>query len=204
MPLFCCDCGAQVDEKLEAIEGRQPCAAYGSTKRRVYESLADGFLMGADMHTKGYAGSVSRKKRLKFESKDGDSMSTARGRFMKRHQLVDKENNRYVKKVIDPSTGRFYGTWMSLSRTIQAVDPQRRMTPNLQLLPTRYPRHRADRSNPVGQLFLKQFDIAATRIAIKKTFLPVFVGGLPWLRRNHPDMLQTETILGAMPVERSG
>ncbi len=105
MPMFCGDCGAQVDEELEAQDGRQPCPACGSTKRRTDELVADGLVIGTDIHTKGYAGGVSRKKGLKFESKDGDSMSTARGRFMKRCQLVDKQNNRYVKKVIDPASG---------------------------------------------------------------------------------------------------
>lgn len=105
MPMYCKDCGAQLDEVLATQEGRQPCPACGSMKRCSDESLADGVVMGTDTHTKGYVGGISRTKGLKFESKDGDSMSTERGRLMKRNQLVDKQNNQYIKKVIDPATG---------------------------------------------------------------------------------------------------
>ena len=106
MPVYCKDCGAQIDdEALGAQQGGHPCTICGSKQRYIDESLDEEVVMSAEVHTKGYAGGVSRKKGLKFESKDGDSMSTEQGRFMKRNQLVDRQNNRYVKKVIDPVTG---------------------------------------------------------------------------------------------------
>jgi hypothetical protein len=57
------------------------------------------------MHTKGYAAGLSKRKGLRFESKDGDSFSISRGRLVKLNQLVDHEAKRYKKKVIDPVTG---------------------------------------------------------------------------------------------------
>ena len=61
--------------------------------------------MGTLMHTKAYAPGLSKRKGLKFESKDGDSLSIALGRFVELHQLVDHETNRYVKEVVDTATG---------------------------------------------------------------------------------------------------
>lgn len=40
-----------------------------------------------------------------LESKQGDSYSTKRGRFMTLLQIVDRRNNRYRKLVADPETG---------------------------------------------------------------------------------------------------
>jgi hypothetical protein len=57
------------------------------------------------MHAKGYTGGVSKRKGLRFESKDGDSFSVALGRFVQLNQVVDHEAGRYLKKVVDPVTG---------------------------------------------------------------------------------------------------
>lgn len=57
------------------------------------------------MHTKGYAGGLSRKKGLRFESKDGDSFCADLERFVNFNQLVDHDAGRYVKKIVDPVTG---------------------------------------------------------------------------------------------------
>ena len=105
MPAFCHDCKSIIDEALEATQGRQPCPSCGSLKRRYEESLTSGVTVGALMHTKGYAGGLSKRKGLRFESKDGDSFSVALGRFVKLNQLVDHEEKRYIKKIVDPLTG---------------------------------------------------------------------------------------------------
>lgn len=105
MPAFCQDCNSTINEVQETIEGRQPCAVCGSLKRRYDESVSSGMVVGALMHTKGYAGGLSKTKGLRFESKDGDSFSVTLGRFVKFNQLVDHGADRYVKKVVDPVTG---------------------------------------------------------------------------------------------------
>jgi len=105
MPTFCQDCKSTIDEALEALQGRQPCPNCGSLKRTYEMSLTSGFAVGTLMHTKGYTGGMSKRKGLRFESKDGDSFSVALCRFVKLNQLVDHEAGRYVKKVVDPLTG---------------------------------------------------------------------------------------------------
>jgi hypothetical protein len=106
MPTFCLDCNFEIDEAKESAGGRQACPVCGSFKRRYEESLSESLALGALMQTKGYAGGLSRKKGLRFESKDGDSYSVSLDRFVKLNQLVDHEGKRYIKKVVDPVTGQ--------------------------------------------------------------------------------------------------
>ncbi len=105
MPAFCLDCNFIIDEIKEAEEGRQPCPRCKSLRRGYTASIFENVEAGALIHTKGYAGGLSRKKGLRFESKDGESLSVSLNRFVKLNQLVDHEANRYVKKVVDPVTG---------------------------------------------------------------------------------------------------
>ncbi len=101
MPTTCGRCGIDLPDQEKA----NPCPACGSTIRRISENVVEKIVAGTDMHTKVYIAGKSRKKGVRFETKDGDSLSTDRGRFMKRHQLVDKENKWYKKTVVDPETG---------------------------------------------------------------------------------------------------
>jgi hypothetical protein len=106
MPTFCLDCNFEIDEAKEKAGGRQACPLCGSLKRRYEESLCEILAIGALIQTKGYAGRLSRKKGLRFESKDGNSYSVSLDRFVRFNQLVDHEAKRYIKKVIDPVTGQ--------------------------------------------------------------------------------------------------
>lgn len=106
MSAFCLDCSCEIDEAMESLDGRKACPMCGSLKRRYEEVLIDNVAVGTLMQTKGFAGGLSRKKGLRFESKDGDSFSVSLGRFVKLNQLVDHEAKRYIKKVVDPVTGQ--------------------------------------------------------------------------------------------------
>jgi predicted RNA-binding Zn-ribbon protein involved in translation (DUF1610 family) len=101
---FCQDCNIAIDETTET-EGRKPCPSCGSLRRRYEDSFSDSATAGSLVTTKAYKGGLSKRKGLRFESKDGDSFSFDRQRFVELNQLVDHENNRYVKKVVDRKTG---------------------------------------------------------------------------------------------------
>lgn len=105
MPTFCQNCNNVINEDLEVTGQRQPCPYCGTTKRRHDEEITENLAAGAIMHTKGYAGGLSRKKGLRFESKDGDSFSFDLGRFVHFNQLVDHDADRFVKIIVDPVTG---------------------------------------------------------------------------------------------------
>lgn len=104
MAAYCKDCNSTIDEAAEAAGGRAPCPVCGSLRRNYEEELSSSLIAGTDVGLKGYAAGMSRGKGLKFEAKYGDSHSHSLGRFVKRDQLVDREGNRYLKKVVDPQT----------------------------------------------------------------------------------------------------
>ena len=106
MAAFCLDCSYDIEESKESSDGRKLCPMCGSLKWRYEEALSDNVSVGTLMHTKGFAGGLSRNKGLRFESKDGDSYSVSQGRFVKLNQHVDHEEKRYIKKVVDPVTGQ--------------------------------------------------------------------------------------------------
>ncbi len=106
MPIFCQNCKSLIDELKDVDSQRQPCPVCGSVNRHYDDSVTSECTPGAVVHTKGYAGGMSRKKGLLFESKDGDSYSVSLGRFVELNQLVDHKEERYRKRVVDPLTGK--------------------------------------------------------------------------------------------------
>ena len=105
MPAFCKHCNATIDGALESTNTRLPCQICGSLERRYEDVLSSRAVAGSLMKTKCYAAGLSRKKGLRFETTDGDSYSVTLKRFVKVSQLVDHDNDRYVKKVVDPVIG---------------------------------------------------------------------------------------------------
>ena len=101
----CKDCGTALEPRPSNAEKNPPCPQCGSAKRVILIECESQATVGVMLATKGYEGGKSRKKGLKFESKGGDSFSTSLGRFVKIEQLVDHENKRYIKRVVDPKTG---------------------------------------------------------------------------------------------------
>jgi hypothetical protein len=84
------------------VEERQPCPNCGSLERHFAVTLDGRVNVSSSLGLKA----KSRGKGKPFmESKQGDSFSTSRGRWMRLLQIVDRRNNRYRKLVTDPETG---------------------------------------------------------------------------------------------------
>ncbi|WP_133635565.1 hypothetical protein [Halomonas ventosae] len=90
---------------MEAQEGRQACRNCGSLKRHYTEFISESVSAGGLVAAKGYKGGLSKRKGIRFETKDGDSFSVDRNRFVKLTQIVDHEQNRYFKRVVDSRSG---------------------------------------------------------------------------------------------------
>lgn len=101
---ICQDCNTEIDEATEN-QGRKPRPFCESLRRSFQDSFSDAATVGTLVATKAYKGGLSRSKGLRFESKDGDSFSFDCQRLVELSQLVDHENNRYVKRVFDRKTG---------------------------------------------------------------------------------------------------
>jgi Zn finger protein HypA/HybF involved in hydrogenase expression len=99
----CKACGSTLDESASAPpEQRQPCPSCGSLQRHVAHTLGGEVHVHSSLGLKGKSGG---KGKPFLELKQGESYSTARGRFMHLLQIVDRRNNRYRKLVRDPETG---------------------------------------------------------------------------------------------------
>lgn len=101
--VVCSNCDTDLVEQ-PADEVREPCPKCGSPKRRFNRHIVDSVsiheMLAMKMRRRGKRGDPA------IESKNGDSFSTRLGRWMKLEQVIDRENNRYRKKVWDPKTGQ--------------------------------------------------------------------------------------------------
>jgi hypothetical protein len=85
------------------VEEREPCSRCGSTARHfgVHIQSNVGIESHLDRHSKHRRESNTKPHREEWH---GDSWNRDRGRYVRRDQIVDRENDRYHKRVIDPMT----------------------------------------------------------------------------------------------------
>ena len=104
MPVVTCKaCGVELGESASApVEERQPCPNCGSLARHFALTLEGKTSVHSSLGLKAKGGG---KGKPFMELKQGDSLSTSRGRWMRLLQIVDRRNNRYRKLVTDPDTG---------------------------------------------------------------------------------------------------
>jgi hypothetical protein len=99
----CGQCGESLDESSSLpSESRQPCPNCGSLTRRFGVALSATLTMKSELRLK--AKSPGEKKPF-MEQKIGDSYSWARDRWMDFVMVIDRRNDRYRKRVVDPETG---------------------------------------------------------------------------------------------------
>ena len=100
----CRECGAPIDQALDRLAGaRLPCEC-GATAR------ADGaqtieHAVANDYRKRQIKRRRDGKRRPYREEIDGDDLQRSTGRWMSLTQTVDRANNWYSKKVMDPRTG---------------------------------------------------------------------------------------------------
>ena len=101
----CSNCGSVLDETpAEAAGGpRTPCPACGSEKRTVCVSLVDAVEVHDSVKYKGKRPGV---KKALFEGRAGDDLTRTTGKWADRSVLVDRENNKYVERVVEKETGK--------------------------------------------------------------------------------------------------
>ena len=99
----CVRCDAPIDELPNAVAGdRKPCPRCGSTLRRFDVAISVTVEAHSDL------GPKQRRPGFKkpiHEQKSGSSFSVRLKRWMRRTRMIDRENDRYAEKVVDPLTG---------------------------------------------------------------------------------------------------
>jgi hypothetical protein len=101
----CGECRVPLDERSDVpIEERQPCPRCGSTARYFGVHIQSTVRIDShlDRHSKHRHQPNTKPHRQEWH---GESWSPIYKRYMQRDQVVDRENNRYSKRVVDPTTG---------------------------------------------------------------------------------------------------
>ena len=100
----CGQCHTHINESPSiSLEQRIPCPQCGSLSRHVKVTLEDSITVHADLGAK--ARHPGDKKPF-LEQKTGDDFHRESGTWRKRTMVVDRENDRYLKIVIDPATNK--------------------------------------------------------------------------------------------------
>jgi hypothetical protein len=101
--VVCARCEASIDELPNAFAGdRQPCPRCGATSRRFDVAISATVEAHSDLGLKHRRPGF---KRAIHEEKSGSSFSVRLKRWMQRTRVIDRENDRYAEKVVDPLTG---------------------------------------------------------------------------------------------------
>jgi hypothetical protein len=101
--VICGRCEASIDEPPDVSAGdRKPCPRCGATTRRIDVAIS------ATIEARSDLGLKQRRpgfKRPIHEQKSGSSFSVRLKRWMRRTRVIDRENDCYAEKVVDPQTG---------------------------------------------------------------------------------------------------
>src|SRR5262245_17457228 len=84
------------------VEQRTPCPNCGSTVRVFEAEITETAITRESLGMKARHGASGRPF---YEGKSGADLHRATGQWMERDLVIDRENDRYVERVVDPNTG---------------------------------------------------------------------------------------------------
>ena len=99
----CANCEAALLDDLPGL-ARVPCPHCGSTSRSYLESLSDGIVAHDGYRAKVKRPSLPSAKKLRADTYSGVEHSHKLGKLVRVHRTIDKDNDRYIEKVIDMQT----------------------------------------------------------------------------------------------------
>jgi len=102
--VVCSQCGTALQEEPGApVADRQPCPSCGSKNRLVSLWLQGQIELHSMLRLKGLE---AGRKRPFLKAKVGDDLFRKTGEWNRVEQVVDRRNNRYKKRVVNPRTGK--------------------------------------------------------------------------------------------------
>ncbi len=111
----CGQCGEALDEptNLDPTQ-RQPCPACGAKSRKRSVTLAGEMPSPhSSLKARGRHADANGRRKWFIETFTGADWSHALQRFVRKIRILDRDNNRYVEKVVDPETGEILAKWRS-------------------------------------------------------------------------------------------
>lgn len=103
----CGSCGESLDELTNLDPARrQPCPKCASLSRKMFVGVSGEMPPPhSSLRAKGrHAGATGKRKHF-IETFTGADWSHRLQRFVRKVRILDRDNDRYVEKVVDPETG---------------------------------------------------------------------------------------------------
>jgi len=99
----CGACGATINEPQDLSPGkRTPCPACGSTTRKFSVFITETLTLRESL---GFKAKRQGQGKPYVEGRSGDDLHRKTGKWMKKEQVIDRENDQYAEVVTDPETG---------------------------------------------------------------------------------------------------
>jgi phage FluMu protein Com len=100
----CGKCGQELIEPTSTpFENRVPCPHCGSFSRAYFASIHETTTIREKIGMKGKRGGTGKPF---IETVSGDDLLKTTGKWNKLERVIDRENNLYSEKIIDPETGK--------------------------------------------------------------------------------------------------
>ena len=101
--IACGDCGAPL--QIESEDRPQPCHRCGSLKRRYGVDLSESFETHDSLKGKVIDPSKTGKRKVRSEFVVGDDLHRKTGHWNKLERDIDRENDQYHERIVEPQTG---------------------------------------------------------------------------------------------------
>ncbi len=103
----CSDCGEKLPSEWAHLETIKKCPICNSIKQTIEMGITE--VAGIEIHdslrAKGKDSNFNSKRNPRYDLFAGDDLRKSDGKWMKKTRIIDKNNNKYIEKVIDPETG---------------------------------------------------------------------------------------------------
>lgn len=103
----CTDCGTSLPKEWIRSEVKQNCPACDSASKTIELNVTEetGITVRESINGKVKDVNFNSKRNPRYEFFEGDDIRKDDGKWMKKSRVIDKYNNKYKEKVLDPETG---------------------------------------------------------------------------------------------------
>jgi len=99
----CATCALELPDDLPGQ--KPPCPKCGSTKRSHSADVSEGIGLHNGLRLKALKPELPSAKKLRFDTYVGVEKSHKHGRLVRVERTIDKDNDRYIERVVDLQTG---------------------------------------------------------------------------------------------------
>jgi phage FluMu protein Com len=103
----CTDCETALPNSHIREHASEPCPNCGSRKKHIHLTFNEeaGLTIHESLKGKVKNPSLPSKNKTRKEFFSGDDLRRRDGKWMQKERIIDKDNDHYFEKVVDPETG---------------------------------------------------------------------------------------------------